>query len=44
MMNTNLPDLSGARSLVRTLLTDAERRAIDAARWRLAVARRTVAK
>ena len=40
----NLPDLSTARSLVRDLLTDAERAAICAARWRLMVAARAARK
>ena len=40
----HLPDLSTARSLVRDLLTDAERAAIHAARWRLMVAARAARK
>lgn len=41
---STLPDLSTARSLVRDLLTDSERAAIHAARWRLMVAARAARK
>ena len=41
-LTNQLPVLASAKSLVPTLLTDAERAAIYAARWRVAVARRSV--